>query len=960
MKNFTIIILLILSATMISYAQSGEYNTGKFQYLMPKPGSQFINPGNNIVIRQGVILQDTDFSGGNFLEVTGSLSGKHEGRCYLSDDHKSLVYLPSVPFSLGEKVTVKLKEGIRTAAGENIGSLEFNFYITKTEPLGSTEKSENISGKTASHAAPLTVMSAKDLPADFPEFKIDTVNNPAPGNIFFANKSAAFGLTYGNYLIIADNSGNVVKTAKFDSPESNFRVLPNGELMTSENGRHLILDANLAPVDTFKCGNGYTADSHDFLLLPNGHALLFAKDPQPVDMSKIVPGGRPDAIVTGAVVQELDASKNVIFQWRTFDYIPITNSYYDLTQNSIPYVHGNALDVDNDGNILFSLRYCSAIVKINRKTGNLDWTLGGKGNQFTFYGEHSENQPTYFSNQHNILVLPHEHILMFDNGDQHPDHYSRGVEYVLDEANKKATMVWEFDHGRSIYTSSGGSIQRLPGGNTLIGWSRPPSDTTKYHPIFTEVNDTTIVQEYSFKATNKLFSYRVYKYPWPVLQPEYSYILYSPLQGNTYPNPTNVNDTAKIGIHTNFETLTPGGYAEYYVKRYNYSPMNPTFATDAPVVFPYYFNIDHDGGITYYKGKIIVELKYFPGITDSSDVKIYARPKNGGDFVPLSTSFDGNYPNLGRVLKADVDNNSGDFLFALPRSVDSAYAPAPFSPADSMYVDGTKPVEFSWGVKGIAQSFRIQIATDGAFTSLVKDTTMIGATRFTDSTLSNNKHYFWRVSMSNSKGTSDWSPIFNVFTASPFLNMKYPDGGETVLTDTTLIIRWDDNISDKVSIQLYYKDTLFTTIDSSIVSATNAYAWFVPNSLKEGDGYKIKVSSISDTSLHSMSAASFSIDNPTGLENSNSTIPAEYSLRQNYPNPFNPSTTIEFSIPNRSMVTLKVYDLLGREVQTLVNEEKPVGNYRVNFNASNLASGVYFYRITAGSFNMTRKLIVLK
>jgi TctA family transporter len=60
------------------------------------------------------------------------------------------------------------------------------------------------------------------------------------------------------------------------------------------------------------------------------------------------------------------------------------------------------------------------------------------------------------------------------------------------------------------------------------------------------------------------------------------------------------------------------------------------------------------------------------------------------------------------------------------------------------------------------------------------------------------------------------------------------------------------------------------------------------------------------------------------------------------------------------MVTLKVYDLLGREVQTLVNEEKPVGNYRVNFNASNLASGVYFYRITAGSFNMTRKLIVLK
>ena len=88
-------------------------------------------------------------------------------------------------------------------------------------------------------------------------------------------------------------------------------------------------------------------------------------------MSKIVEGGRPDAIVVGAVIQELDASKNVVFQWRTLDYIDVTASYFDLTQKNIPYGHANAIDVDKDGNILFSLRYLSAVVKINRETGDI-------------------------------------------------------------------------------------------------------------------------------------------------------------------------------------------------------------------------------------------------------------------------------------------------------------------------------------------------------------------------------------------------------------------------------------------------------------------------------------------------------------------------------------------------------------------------------------------------------------
>ncbi len=86
----------------------------------------------------------------------------------------------------------------------------------------------------------------------------------------------------------------------------------------------------------------------------------------------------------------------------------------------------------------------------------------------------------------------------------------------------------------------------------------------------------------------------------------------------------------------------------------------------------------------------------------------------------------------------------------------------------------------------------------------------------------------------------------------------------------------------------------------------------------------------------------------------------KFELSQNYPNPFNPSTTIEYSTLNESFVIIKVYDVLGKEITTLVNERNSTGNYTVNFNASNLSSGVYFYRMQAGSFVSAKKFILLK
>jgi hypothetical protein len=89
-------------------------------------------------------------------------------------------------------------------------------------------------------------------------------------------------------------------------------------------------------------------------------------------------------------------------------------------------------------------------------------------------------------------------------------------------------------------------------------------------------------------------------------------------------------------------------------------------------------------------------------------------------------------------------------------------------------------------------------------------------------------------------------------------------------------------------------------------------------------------------------------------------LPKSYALNQNYPNPFNPSTTIEFDIPEKTNVKLIIYDILGREIETLIDKELEPGKYKLNFNATNLPSGVYFYTLKTPKFTKTNKMLLIK
>ncbi len=212
-------------------------------------------------------------------------------------------------------------------------------------------------------------------------------------------------------------------------------------------------------------------------------------------------------MVFGAIVQELDSNKNVVFQWRSWDHFLITDCTSDnpLTAPSIDYVHLNSLEQDHDGNIIISSRHLEEVTKINRTTGEIMWRFGGKHNQITV-----GNDTLPFSHQHDARRIPNGHITVFDNGNLHNPPFTRVLEYSLDEQTKQANLVWSYQdtiNEKILYTYAAGNAQRLPNGNTVIGWG------IQNDPIVTEITaDGTKVFEASFPLN--FDSYRAFKFLW--------------------------------------------------------------------------------------------------------------------------------------------------------------------------------------------------------------------------------------------------------------------------------------------------------------------------------------------------------------------------------------------------------------------------------------------------------------
>ena len=535
MNKFVYVLFVISSIQFFTFAskplqlQNDLQSSSKHQinkngndqiiYISPLPDAKMIQPQTNIIIKVKNIINPSSVSNSAQFVVRGSQSGFHTGKILLEDDQRILLFEPYIPFYRGEKVSVILNSGLTLEDGETINGKSFSFTISSGGISGVYKKevalneikaeypaiqnSVNLNYSKFTSSNPLKTKSIKDLPNDFPEASVTQSNNPTPGYIFLSNFSIENNNPYGNYLMVLDNSGNPVFYRKMSANCFDFKMQPTGLItyFNSATGKFYGMNSSFVVVDSFTCGNGYVNDVHELLVLPNGNYWLLADDIEKVDMSQIVPGGNPNAMVTGIIIQELDKKGNVIFQWRSWDHFKITDATHeDLTAASIDYVHSNAIDIDKDGNILLSSRHIDEITKINIQTGDIIWRLGGKNNQFTFLNDNEG-----FSHQHAVRRIANGDITLFDDGNFHNPSYSRGVEYKLDEQNMTATLVWQYRNNPDIYAFAMGYVQRFDNGNSLIGWGTA-------NPTVTEVQfDGTVSLEMSLPPNQ--WSYRAFKFP---------------------------------------------------------------------------------------------------------------------------------------------------------------------------------------------------------------------------------------------------------------------------------------------------------------------------------------------------------------------------------------------------------------------------------------------------------------
>jgi hypothetical protein len=435
------------------------------------------------------------------IVVTGSRSGRHTGTLRAHSDGMGASYVLAKPLRAGERVTVRTDLDI---PGAHDG--DYGFTVARRPPAPPTRPAElsNV-GKGAVQrfiTRPDLVPPAVDV----------TTNRPgtAPGLIFVAPKA---GRGQDGPMIL-DGSGHVVwfKAAGNREEATDFRVQTyegrpvltwwQGRLVGGEGrGEGVIYDEHYRPVRRVRAGNGFSADLHEFELTPQGTALLLSYDRVKMDLRPY--GGSRDGTVVDGVVQEVDVATGlVIFEWHTVDHVSPKDSSAPAPEGSggWDYMHLNSVALDGDGDFVVSARRASAVYKIDRETGRIAWTMGGKSSTLKM------GPGTSFHLQHDARPHPDGTITLFDNAS--PPAFrkaSRAVTIRVDPNARTATLVRALTHPDGLLSATQGSVQMLPNGNEFVGFGS--------RRWFTEYDAAgNVVFDAHLASGND--TYRAYRLPW--------------------------------------------------------------------------------------------------------------------------------------------------------------------------------------------------------------------------------------------------------------------------------------------------------------------------------------------------------------------------------------------------------------------------------------------------------------
>lgn len=311
----------------------------------------------------------------------------------------------------------------------------------------------------------------RTTPVGFPDY---SVTGERDGYLFIAPIN--FGeCSRDNYLMILDGDGELVYYKRLPDCQfvTDFKPQPDGTL-SYWTGYQLIpgvfygelvrLNSAYEPISIITETN-LLLDGHEYLVLPNGDQLvMYGKVVAAQWQASTIPA--VPARMIEIILRKLDKENRVLWEWNSADHISIEDAddHY-LTDELSDYMHTNAMDVDQDGNLLISSRHLNEITKIDMESGEILWRMGGKENEFAL-----TNDERWFSHQHDIRRLSNGNISLFDNGNFKTPAYSRYVEYAIDENKLVMTKTFEIRHTPDVYGMAMGSGRRLANGHVLIGW----------------------------------------------------------------------------------------------------------------------------------------------------------------------------------------------------------------------------------------------------------------------------------------------------------------------------------------------------------------------------------------------------------------------------------------------------------------------------------------------------------